>query len=466
MRNGQEHVVVLGASMAGLLAARVLSDHYRRVTLVERDTLPAFAEHRKGVPHGRHVHGLHPRGREILDELFPGFTDATVADGGVVCDVLADIRVQLSGHQLRKERQDLPTMFTSRPFLEGQVRARVRALPNVRFLEGCTVTGLTAAQDRRRITGVRVDGPAGTPGTVEADLVVDATGRGSRTPVRLAELGYQAPAEERIEVRLGYTTRHYRLRPGALNGDITVLTQATPASPRAGVIAAIEGGRHVVTLAGILGDYPPTEPAGFEAFAASLPFPDISAALAGAEPLDDLVSFRFPANTRMRYERLRDFPAGLIVIGDAVCSFNPIYAQGMTVAAMEALALRRLLAAGVASDPRRYFKAISRTVDVPWDIAVGADLAFPGVSGKRTAKVRLVNAYLPRVCAAAETDGALAGSVIRVVGLKDRPEGLLRPDRALRTLRGNLRRPARRSEAPDSATAVLPQDAGPPKVGR
>jgi 2-polyprenyl-6-methoxyphenol hydroxylase-like FAD-dependent oxidoreductase len=234
MQNGREHVVVLGASMAGLLAARVLSDHYQRVTLVERDTLPASGEHRKGVPHGRHVHGLHPRGREILDELFPGFTDATVAAGGVVCDVLADIRVHLSGYALRKERQDLPTMFTSRPFLEGQVRARVRALPNVRFLEGCTVTGLMAAQDRRRITGVRVDGPAGTPGTVEADLVVDATGRGSRTLARLAELGYQAPAEERIEVRLGYATRHYRLRPGALDGDITVLTAATPANPRAG----------------------------------------------------------------------------------------------------------------------------------------------------------------------------------------------------------------------------------------
>jgi 2-polyprenyl-6-methoxyphenol hydroxylase-like FAD-dependent oxidoreductase len=456
MRNGQEHAVVLGASLAGLLAARVLSDHYQRVTLIERDMLPAAAEHRKGVPHGRHVHGLHPRGREILDELFPGFTDATAASGGVVCDVLADIRMQLSGHQLRQERQNLPTLFASRPFLEDRIRARVRALPNVRVLEGCTVTGLTAAQDRRRITGVRLDGPAGTPRAVEADLVADATGRGSRTPARLTELGYQAPAEERIEVRLGYTTRHYRLRPGALGGDITVLTQAIPANPRAGVIAAIEGGRHVVTLAGILGDYPPTDPAGFDAFAASLPFPDISAAIAGAEPLDDPVPFRFPANTRMRYERLRDLPAGLIVIGDAVCSFNPIYAQGMTVAAMEALALRRLLAAGAAGNPRRYFKAIARTADVPWDIAVGADLAFPGVCGKRTAKVRLVNAYLPRVCAAAEEDGVLAGSVMRVLGLKDRPEGLLRPDRALRVLRGNLRRPAVRAEVPDIAPADIP----------
>jgi 2-polyprenyl-6-methoxyphenol hydroxylase-like FAD-dependent oxidoreductase len=150
------------------------------------------------------------------------------------------------------------------------------------------------------------------------------------------------------------------------------------------------------------------------------------------------VPFRFPASVRRRYERLAAFPAGLLVIGDAVCSFNPIYGQGMTVAATEAMALRALLARGAAPDARRYFRAIAGAIDAPWDIAVGSDLAFPQVPGKRSAKVRLVNAYLPRLHAAAAHDEALATAMIRVIGLKDRPEGLLRPDRVLRVLRGNL----------------------------
>jgi hypothetical protein len=142
-------------------------------------------------------------------------------------------------------------------------------------------------------------------------------------------------------------------------------------------------------------------------------------------------------------ERLREFPAGFLVIGDAVCSFNPVYGQGMTAAAMQALALRRYVGAGTADRPTRFFKAIAAVIDVPWDIAVGADLAFPQVPGPRSAKVRLVNAYLPRLHAAAAVDGALALSMIRVIGLKDRPEGLMRPDRMLRVLRGNLRRASR-----------------------
>jgi hypothetical protein len=155
-------------------------------------------------------------------------------------------------------------------------------------------------------------------------------------------------------------------------------------------------------------------------------------------PLDDPVPFRFPASVRHRYERLGRFPAGLLVIGDAVCSFNPVYGQGVTVAAAQAMALRRMLTQHAAPDARRYFRAIAAAIDVPWDIAVGADLAFPQVPGRRSAKVRLVNAYLPRLHAAAAHDDALAAALVRVIGLKDGPQTLLRPDRVLRVLRGNL----------------------------
>jgi 2-polyprenyl-6-methoxyphenol hydroxylase-like FAD-dependent oxidoreductase len=433
-----DQAVVLGGSMAGLLAARVLSERFKRVVVIERDALPPVGEHRRGVPHGRHLHAVQIRGLEILNELFPGFSTSLAASGAVLCDLVGDTRWQLSGSQLLQSRTGLAALFCSRPFLEGHVRAMVQRLPEVCFLQESSIDRLTVTADKRMVTGVQISGPGDRSSHVAGSLVIDATGRGSRTPTWLAELGYQGPAEERVEIGLGYATRRYQLRPGALGRDQGILTGGTLANSRAGILAPTEGGRHIVTIAGICGDYPPTDPARFDEFVGSLPTPDIATALAGAEPLDDPVPFRFPASVRRRYERLAAFPAGLLVIGDAACSFNPIYGQGMTVAAAEALALRALLARGAAPDARRYFRTIAAAIDAPWDIAVGSDLAFPQVPGKRTAKVRLVNAYLPRLHAAAARDKELAAAMIRVIGLKDRPEGLLRPDRVLRVLRGTL----------------------------
>lgn len=441
MKTIGDHAVVLGASMAGLLAARVLSDAYDRVTVVERDVLPQGEANRRGVPHGRHLHLLHARGRELLDELFPGFTEQAVQAGAEVGDTLGSTRLQLSGHRLRQADIGLPGLSASRPFVEAHVRRQVKTLTSVHFEEGCDVLGLVTDSERGRVTGVRIAhrDEGGPEQTVSADLIVDATGRGSRTPIWLEQLGYPRPEEDRVEIGLGYATRCYRLRADALGDDLGIGTGPTPDNPRAGVVAPVEGGRHIVTLAGILGDHPPLDPDGFDAFAASLCFPDIPEALVGATPLDDPVGFRFPASVRHRYERLRRFPAGLLVMGDAVCSFNPIYGQGMTVAATEAATLRDLLSSGSPPAHQQYFQRIARMIDTPWDIAVGADLAFPGVPGRRTAKVRIVNAYVPRLHAAASTDSSLGRAFIRVMGMVDRPQGLLRPDRVLRVLWAHLR---------------------------
>jgi 2-polyprenyl-6-methoxyphenol hydroxylase-like FAD-dependent oxidoreductase len=437
-----DHAVVLGASMAGLLAARVLTETYRKVTVIDRDVLPEIGGHRRGVPHGRHLHAVQPRGREVFEELFPGFTAGAVQAGAQIGDGLGTLRLVLSGHRLRQVDVGRLGLFVSRPFLEGQIRARVRALPGVTFVEGTDIVGLMTTPDRRRVTGATVRGADGPPQQISAGLVVDATGRGSRTPVWLQEWGYQRPAEDRVDIGLGYATRTFRLRPGATRHDKFIGVGAMPNNPRMGGLGAVEHGRHILTLGGILGDYPPTDPAGFEAFTASLPFSDIAEAVAGAEPLDDPVGFRFPASVRHRYERLREFPDGLLVIGDAVSSFNPVYGQGMTVAANQAMALRRLLARKTEPSPRQHFRLIAKTIDPPWDIAVGADLALPDVPGTRTVKIRLVNAYMPRLHAAAVHNAALSAAFARVLGLIDRPEGLLRPDRALRVWWTNWRHPA------------------------
>jgi len=435
-----DHAVVLGASMAGLLAARVLADAYAQVTIVDRDQLPQAGSHRRGVPQGRHLNALLARGQQALEELFPGLTAELVAHGVPAGDVLGNGRCYLNGHRLRQTHTGLVALCASRPFLEGHVRGRVWALPNVQFLDACDILELATTPDGGRVTGTRVRHRAdsGAKEVLDADLVVDATGRGSRSPLWLEALGYPRPPTEQVRIGLGYATRTYRLPPDPLGGDLGVLHAPTPEHPRGAAFLRLEGDRWMVTLAGILGDHPPTDPDGFLAFARSLRFPDIYQAIRHGEPLDDPVGFRFPASVRHRYERLPRFPDGLLVVGDAVCSFNPIYGQGMTVAAVEALTLRRHLQHGTQPQPHRFFGDLARVVDVPWDIAVGGDLVFPGVHGHRTARVRLANAYLGRLHAAAAHDADLASAFMRVAGLVAPPRSLLRPGILLRVLRASL----------------------------
>ena len=456
-----KHAVVLGASMAGLTAARVLAEAYQRVTVLERDALPATAAHRKGVPQSRHAHGLLAAGRVALEELFPGLTDELLTNGALSGDLQAQTRWYNQGLRLCPAPSGLQGIALSRPLLEGSIRERVRALPNVRVVDRCDAAGLVRTSDGRGVGGVRVirraDGSAQE--LLEADLVVDATGRGSRSPVWLEELDYPRPAQDEVRIGLAYASRVYRRHPDHLDSDRVVVVAATVDRPRGAAMLAIEDDRWMVTLNGYLGQRPPTDPDGFAAFAAGLPAPDIFEVLSDAEPLGEVLSARYPASVRRRYERLDRFPDGYLVTGDAICGFNPVYGQGMSVAALEALALRECLRAGPAGLAKHYFTEVARIVDIPWGIAVGADLRFPGIQGARTAKVRLVNAYLARFHLAAAADPVLGRAFLRVVNLMDRPEGLLRPAIALRVLQGNLQRAATRPRRPRPTSRTRQKEA-------
>ena len=459
------HAVVLGASMAGLATARVLADAYERVTVLDRDTFPAAGQHRRGVPQSRHAHGLLASGRAALEELFGGLTDELVAAGALVADVQADLRWYNDGLRLRQAPAGLAVLMVSRPLLEGRVRDRVRALGNVRLADRRQVTGLAATPDGRGVGGVRVIRQGGGEELVPADLVVDATGRGSRSPAWLAELGYPPPVEERVDVGIAYATRVYRRRPDHLGGDVAAVIGAAPERRRGGAILAMEGDRWIVTLFGYLGEQPPADSEGFTAFAASLPAPDIVEVIRDAEPLDDARITRYPANVRRRHRRGDRFPDGFLVVGDAGCGFNPIYGQGITVAAHEALALRNCLADGPAGLGARFRARTEAIVDIPWQIAVGSDLRFPEVEGPRTAKVRLVNAYLARLHVAAAADPEVGRAFLRVVNLLDRPERLLGPAVALRVL-GGRRRPGPVHPGPGRAGAGESFRHGPTDLAR
>lgn len=426
---GKGRAVVLGGSLAGLFSARVLADFFAKVTIVDRDELTVPNPARRGLPQFHHLHGLLCRGQQIIEEHFPGITDEMVANGAQIGDMAKDVRWIINGKPLVQVESDLAVLTASRPFFERHIRDRVFALPNVEVVDGANVLRLETTTDSRRVTGAWVE-RGGAEWLIEADLVIDATGRGSRTSTWLKELGYPEVAEEKHKIGMGYTTRHYRIPDSAYAGDISINTVASAGVPRGTICQKIDGGRSIVTAYGILGDHPPTDPDGFHEFVRSLAVPDIYEVLQQSEPLDEPFAYRFPTNLRRHYELLSDFPAGLLVTGDAVCSFNPSYAQGMTVSAIESLVLRRHLAdSGGAPDPLLFFKSIAEeAIDGCWQMAVGADLSFPEVEGERTEEVLEAHAFIAKVQDAAARDAAVARAYVRIIGLVDPPSVLHDPE--------------------------------------
>jgi 2-polyprenyl-6-methoxyphenol hydroxylase-like FAD-dependent oxidoreductase len=440
MKKLGEHAIVIGASMGGLLAARVLSDFYTVVTVLERDAFPDADAPRKGVPQGRHTHGLLARGSAVLEEFFPGYNSEVVAQsGGLIGDVAND--VIWIGHNVRlaNSASDLIGLLASRPVLEGHLRRRLMKLPNVRAIENCAVRGLATDPARRSVTGVRTYAEGKAEETLNADLVVDATGRGSSSAAWLEELGYQPPAEEKVEIGISYMTRTYRRRSTDLDGKHGIVVAGSAPNWRNGVMLAQESDSWIVSTGGYLGDDAPDNDEGFLAYLATLPTMEIHDVVARAEPLTDYRRYRYVSNLRRQYEKLARFPENFLVFGDAICSFNPVYGQGMTVAAEEALALQRCLRAGSNDLARRFFGAAAKIVDIPWDIAVGNDLRHPRVKGARPLMLRFINWYIGKLHLAATRDSTLATAFLEVVNLMMPPSSLLSPAIAWRVWQGNRR---------------------------
>ena len=436
LRTDRKHAIVLGGSMAGLLASRVLSDHFEKVSLIEREALPGLAEQRRGVPQGRHTHGLLASGRNVLEKLFPGISETLLKAGAVTGDIVRDSRWFLEGACLSRPASGLSGLLMTRPLLEAAVRERVLANPKVVRRDELAVDQLVVDRQSGRVTDVRAGGQV-LPG----DLVVDATGRGSRSPRWLEELGYKKPVEDVVQVGLGYTTRFFRRKPTDLNGDTVVIIPPTPEGKRGGVMLAQEGGRWTVTLIAHFGNYAPEELDGFIAFARTLPASYIHEVVSGNEPLGNAASARFPASVWRRYELLERVPAGYLVFGDAICSFNPIYGQGMSVAALQASELGNTLVScdGDLALAKVFFRRAAKVIEIPWTIAVGSDLRIPEAVGRRTAGVKLANWYISKLHIAAHTDPVAALAFHRVGNLLAPPPSMMRPRVAARVLWDNLR---------------------------
>jgi 2-polyprenyl-6-methoxyphenol hydroxylase-like FAD-dependent oxidoreductase len=418
--------------MGGLLAARTLSESYDRVIVVDRDSL-AGTGHRKGVPQSQHAHAILAKGREVLEDLFPGLTAELTDAGALTFDLHNDV-IWFNGHgPLSRAPSDLLGLSLSRPALEDYIRRRVRELPNVDLWGEHEAVDLITTADGSVVTGVTVVALADARQDIMADLVVDATGRGNRSTTWLGRLGYDLPAEDSVKAGIVYATREYVRRP-LPSGSAAVITLLSPACPYSAVLLPMEGDRWILTLVGIGDDIPPTDVEGFNEFARRLPISDLHDIIDHAQPLTEPKRFRAPASVRRRYDRLRRRPDGYLVIADALCAFNPVYGQGMTVAAVEALVLRDCLRESTDDLPRRFYAKTAPVIDIPWDMAVGGDLAFPAVEGNRTTKIRILNAYIAKVLHAAETDPEVGLAFHRTVNLTNRPERLLMPRTLARVL--------------------------------
>jgi len=430
--------VVVGASIAGLLAARAVSDHADKVTIIERDDLPDGPDARKGVPQGRHAHALLASGGEVLEQFFPGLLGELVSRGAVPMSVANGRIWQRGGYRLVPPGIDPPIMM-SRPFLEHAVRERVRAVPNVTFLRGA-VTDIS-------VGGVGADGVVATIADREervgADLVVDASGRGSQAARWLERHGYQPPQAAEIRIDMAYASRFFRRsgkRPGGLwFGSVG---DATNGGRTAGMFE-VEGDRYLVSLGGFHGDHPPTDDAGFRSFAEALPSEDVGQLIASEEPLGPIVAHRVPSNLWRHFEKIKASPAGFVAIGDAIASFNPVYGQGMSVAALEAKALAGCVGShGLSSErlPAAFYRQTAKVINNPWTIAAGADFQLPQTTGPKPPFMDLFNGYSERLLRAAQTDMAVARAFFDVGNLTASPTSLMSPAMLVRVLRSGGKR--------------------------
>ncbi|HEY9657777.1 MAG TPA: hypothetical protein V6C65_04875 [Allocoleopsis sp.] len=437
--------VVIGASITGLLAARILSDFFDSVIVVDSDHLPAATAARRGVPQSVQPHVLFAKGYRILQDLFPGIEQDLSAAGALSIDWAREFDHFGEGGWNRHTAapSDIVSVTCSRPLLEGVIRQRVATLPSVQFLPQHRVTGLLTGAEHHQVSGITLQSRSDVGiKQLSAALVVDASGRRSAAPQWFEQLGWRPPAETIINPFLGYATRRYRVPADVqTNWKVLLISQQPPHQKRLGYLAAIESGEWIATLGGYGQDFPPTNEAGFLAFAQTLASPDFYQLIKMAEPVSPIYAYRTTANRLRHYEQVL-MPQGFVALGDAVCALCPVYGQGMTVAALSSLVLQNWLQqarqkATPSLDSTQFQKQLAQSNALHWMLATGQDSRFPTTTGRTESGWlgKMMGWYMQQVIQAPSIDETLHLQFVAVTQALQSPFTLYHPRTMLRAFR-------------------------------
>jgi 2-polyprenyl-6-methoxyphenol hydroxylase-like FAD-dependent oxidoreductase len=436
-----ERALVLGGSVAGLLAARVLTDHASEVVIVERDDLGGGTAMRRGVPQGAHVHGLLARGLDQIEALFPGITQEMSDDGAEMADPGVDLHWYVDG--MRKPPAGIGQgVACTRPFLEGHLRRRLTALKGVEVVRG-RAEGLTTGAGR--VDGVTLSGTGQEGDRLGGDLVVDCTGKSTRIDTWLTAVGFDAPPQRKVNVDLGYASRFYARAPDErLAGARSIISITQDLDrPRGAVAFPVEGGRWLVTVGGYHRDRPTSDAADYAARLEQEPCIALRRFANRDDMLSDVTTYRYHSSVRRQFDRCRRFPAGLVGMGDSVASFNPIYGQGMTSAALHSATLSDYFAAGASPNQpaTRYFRRLRPVINSVWTLSTSADFRLAHVTGDRPRGVWFTHRLNDLYTKATLRDADVHGLFLRVLNLQQRPQAMARPDNLARAYLAS-RRPA------------------------
>lgn len=429
------HAIVIGGSIAGMFTARALSDHYDKVTILDRDEFPADPSHRKGAPQGYQSHVLLKGGELVTEKFFPGFYDELTGLVPVIDS--KDVAWYHYGVWRLRLKTGMKKYLMTRPFLEFHIRRRTRQIENIEFLENVDVLHLLATEGNTKVTGVKIEhrGDSTAPSELLADLVVDCGGRGSSAPKFLEQLGYSRPEETTIKIDIGYSSRLYKMPEGLqMDWQYILIYPKPPHGTRIGIANTCEDGKIILSLAGCAGDYPPTDEEGFMEYLKSIPQKDLYDVIKQCEPASEIKSHRLPSSLRRHYESMTAFPENYLVLGDAVCSVNPVFGQGMSISTMSANALKESLdeyAAAGGSDfhamRKNFYTRATDIINLAWNWAVAEDFRYPNVEGKKPPFTGLQNWYLGNLFELAASNKRIYFQVNMVLNLVAKPRTLLQP---------------------------------------
>jgi 2-polyprenyl-6-methoxyphenol hydroxylase-like FAD-dependent oxidoreductase len=444
-KNEYQHAVVIGAGIAGLTTARVLSDHFEHVTIVERDHTPGLDEFRSGVPQNKQPHALMKRGLLELEQLFPGFSKEWEANGAVPVDFGHDVEWNAFGRWRPHYEPGLVSLSGSRPLLEGTVRSRLAGNAKISFMDETEVIGLTANQDCTQATGIRVRSRGGQKHeeVIEADLVVDASGRSAHTAEWLQNLGYTKPKTTIINAFPGYASRMYE-RPKNMDSKFIYIQPTPPVSKRGAIVLPVEGNRVHLCLIGMAKDYPPTDEAGLMNFLSTLPEKRIYDVIKDAKPVSPIVGYRHAENVLHHYDLETRWPDNFVALGDSVYAFNPVYGQGMTVAVMaaaklgEGLQTRHLSGENLRGIAALFQQELGKLIVFPWQLATGEDMRWlpitEGCPSKLDMPTTLRLGFMKKVMVASTKHPQVAEAFYRVLNMVAGPDAFMRPGILARVL--------------------------------